>query len=239
MLKFLLNWGGYFWPWNLLYAGLAFLTWFIILPEAALQNPLSSKWILLHLLKNQLLLWIVFGSFHLVLIKWKLNGTDRKFNIKWMEKNKKFMFSDQVLDNISWTCVSGGIIWTAYEILYFWMIARGSIQIISFSDRPAWFIGMFLLLPFYRETHFYLVHHRNPNSGPWSGMSMHPVEHLLYFSNVLILFFIPAHPIHLLFISIADVLALTPGHTGFDTNLFRGWLPGGDFFHFHHHRHVS
>jgi sterol desaturase/sphingolipid hydroxylase (fatty acid hydroxylase superfamily) len=83
------------------------------------------------------------------------------------------------------------------------------------------------------------VHHRNPNPGPWSGMSMHPIEHLFYFSNVLLFFFIPAHPVHFLFISIADALAPAPGHTGFDTNLFRGWLPGGDFYHFLHHRHVS
>jgi sterol desaturase/sphingolipid hydroxylase (fatty acid hydroxylase superfamily) len=66
---------------------------------------------------------------------------------------------------------------------------------------------MFFLIPLWRETHFYFihklihwkplmqtihtVHHKNPNPGPWSGMSIHPVEHLLYFSVVLIHFVVP------------------------------------------------
>lgn len=39
-LGFLLKWGGYLRPWNFLYVGLAFLTWFVILPEAVLAEPL-------------------------------------------------------------------------------------------------------------------------------------------------------------------------------------------------------
>ena len=56
------------------------------------------------------------------------------------------------------------------------------------------------VIPLWREVHFYAIHrlihwpplyqavhslhHRNTNPGPWSGLSMHPVEHLLYFSAV-------------------------------------------------------
>ena len=255
ILAFLLKWGGYLWPWNLIFAGLAFLTYFVLIPDAAYSAPLSFKWIALHFLRNQILIWIFFGTLHLILIKWKLNGTDRKFNIRFMEKNKKFLFGDQVLDNIFWSSVSGGFFWTAYEVLYFWLLAGNRIPIISFSSNPVWFAVLFLLLPLYRETHFYFVHkllhwkpllrlvhsvhHRNPNPGPWSGLSMHPLEHLIYFSAGIIFFIIPAHPVHYLFLTIANGLAPGPGHTGFDTNLFRGWLPGGDFFHFLHHRHVS
>jgi sterol desaturase/sphingolipid hydroxylase (fatty acid hydroxylase superfamily) len=140
-------------------------------------------------------------------------------------------------------------------VLYFWLAAENRIPGISFESHPVWFIVLFLLLPVYRESHFYLIHrlihwkpllravhslhHRNPNPGPWSGLSMHPVEHLLYFSSCAIFFFIPASPIHFLTTTIATGLAPAPGHTGFDTYLFKGWLPGGDFFHFLHHRHVS
>jgi len=34
--------------------------------------------------------------------------------------------------------------------------------------------------------HVHKVHHRSKNPGPWSGLSMHPVEHLLYYSVTLL-----------------------------------------------------
>ena len=37
-------------------------------------------------------------------------------------------------------------------------------------------IGQFLY------THFHSLHHKSYNPGPWSGLSMHPVEHFFYYS---------------------------------------------------------
>jgi|TARA_B110000238_G_C15882533_1_gene334121 sterol desaturase/sphingolipid hydroxylase (fatty acid hydroxylase superfamily) len=65
------------------------------------------------------------------------------------------------------------------------------------------------------------LHHRNVNIGPWSGLSMHPVEHLLYLSSLLIHYVIPSHPIHLFF----HVIYLAPGaamtHTGYEDLLIK------------------
>jgi sterol desaturase/sphingolipid hydroxylase (fatty acid hydroxylase superfamily) len=65
---------------------------------------------------------------------------------------------------------------------------------------------------------------------------MHPVEHLLYFSVVLIHWVIPSHPIHFLFN--AQHTALTPaaGHHGFEGPVFKGRVPTGSYFHYLHHR---
>ena len=46
--------------------------------------------------------------------------------------------------------------------------------------------------PLYRAVH--KLHHNNVNPGPWSGLAMHPVEHLLYFSAVLVHWIVPSHP---------------------------------------------
>jgi sterol desaturase/sphingolipid hydroxylase (fatty acid hydroxylase superfamily) len=89
-----------------------------------------------------------------------------------------------------------------------------------------------LMIPLLRELHFYLVHrllhvpvlyrtvhwlhHNNVNPGPWSGLAMHPIEHLLYFSGVLIHWVVPSHPVHALFHLIHAGLSPVPGHTGFD-----------------------
>lgn len=48
----------------------------------------------------------------------------------------------------------------------------------------------------YRWVHS--LHHKSYNPGPWSSLSMHPVEHLLYFSCFLLAFVVPYHPLHLL-----------------------------------------
>ena len=45
---------------------------------------------------------------------------------------------------------------------------------------------------------------------------MHPFEHLLYFSTVLIHFIIPSHPIHILFHFMIITIGAVVGHCGFD-----------------------
>merc|ERR1711937_724339 len=108
-------------------------------------------------------------------------------------------------------------------------------------DLPVWTLVFLILIPFWREFHFYWIHrmshwkplyktvhylhHKNVNPGPWSGLSMHPVEHILYFSVVLPHMFIFGHPLHLFFN--AQHTALTPagGHHGFDGPICDGQVP--------------
>lgn len=76
--------------------------------------------------------------------------------------------------------------------------------------------------------------------GPWSGLSMHPVEHLLYFSVVVPHMFVYGHPIHLLFN--AQHTGLTPagGHHGFDGCEGPGPTKySGSYFHYLHHRYFE
>ena len=46
---------------------------------------------------------------------------------------------------------------------------------------------------------FHALHHRNVEVGPWSGLAMHPVEHLIYLSTLMVQWFIAAHPVNALF----------------------------------------
>jgi sterol desaturase/sphingolipid hydroxylase (fatty acid hydroxylase superfamily) len=68
--------------------------------------------------------------------------------------------------------------------------------------------------PLYKLVHS--LHHRNTNPGPWSGLSMHPIEHLLYFSSIALFWVVPSHPVHALFSSFHRMMAPVPGHSGFD-----------------------
>jgi sterol desaturase/sphingolipid hydroxylase (fatty acid hydroxylase superfamily) len=255
-LTYIFGWGGYLWPKNAFYVGLAALTWFFLLPADVAAFQFNARWIGLIFLRNIALMWGVFGFYQLFLYTFKAQGTKRKYNQKWLEKNnKRFLFNNQLIDNIFMSSVSGGIIWTAYELLYLWAVSNQAVPLITISGSPLWFIVFMLLIPAYRESHFYFVHrlihwkpllravhsihHKNPNPGPWSGLSMHPVEHILYFSDVLIHFIVPSHPIHFFFNLLHTALTPAQGHIGFEGPFFKGVLPAGDYFHYLHHQFVD
>ena len=84
----------------------------------------------------------------------------------------------------------------------------------------------------YRVAHS--LHHKSHNPGPWSGLSMHPIEHFLYYSCTLTPLVWTLHPVHFLFNKFhADVSPL-PGHDGYDAP-----TGGGSYFHYLHHGRVS
>ena len=117
ILKWLFGWGGLIFPQHISYVLLAFSTWYFLQADLETTRVLSIGWIAVMLLRNLALLWIVFGFYHLTLYMMKVQGKVGKYDPKWQEKGKKkFLFKNQVLDNIFWTCVSGAPIWTAYEV---------------------------------------------------------------------------------------------------------------------------
>ena len=93
--------------------------------------------------------------------------------------------------------------------------------------------------PLYKHVHSW--HHRNINTGPWSGLAMHPVEHLVLFSDALIFLILPAHPVHLIFLMMFHGMGAPTSHAGFHI-LRLGPVPDlqlGDFFHNLHHKYFD
>ena len=111
-------------------------------------------------------------------------------------------------------------------------VANGFVETITFQSNPIQFFLWIFCLPLIRGTHFYFIHrllhipflykhvhsthHRNVNTGPWSGISMHPVENIIYQSSPLIHLFIPTDPI--IFTLHLIVVTLNPAftHSGFE-----------------------
>ncbi len=247
---------GYLFPWNTIWFSLTLFTWFFLQPDLERCRSFHWSWITWIFLRNQALLWIIYGGWHLHLYIRKQKGHDGKYSPRWQNKHgSTFLFKNQVQDNIFWTCVSGGSFWTAYEVISFWMYANGRLPYLDPKESPLLFAGVLLLIPIWREFHFYWIHrlihwkplydrihylhHYNINPGPWSGMAMHPLEHLLYFSVTLIHWIIPSHPIHFLFN--AQHTALTPAdsHSGFEGEVAADTLDFGSYFHYLHHRHFD
>lgn len=256
LLAWFFGFPGLLWPFNTAVVLLAFLTVAYLQPPMSTFKTLQAGWIGLMLLRNLLLTLFFFGGAHLVYYRYRLVGKGQKYNPSYQEETKRqFLFGRQPFDNMFRSLVFGVPIWTAYEVLYSWLAANGRVPYLGFRENPAGYIGMFFLVLLVREIHFYLihrlihwgplfkyvhsVHHLNPNPGPWSGLAMHPVEHLLYFSGVLIHFVIPSNPVHFFFHT--QHLAIGPviGHLGFEGVQVRGKPLTSDYFHYLHHKYVT
>jgi sterol desaturase/sphingolipid hydroxylase (fatty acid hydroxylase superfamily) len=256
IFKWLLSYPGFLWPWNSVYLLITLITWFYLQPSLSRCVHLRMDWIGLMYLRNLALLWLTAGGWHLLLYTLRAQGTERKYDPRWQSKTSpSFLFRNQVYDNIFWSCVSGCAVWTAYEVFFMWLWANKLLPYVNWSQHPIYFAFWLCAIPFWREFHFYWIHrlihwkplyktvhylhHKNVNPGPWSGLAMHPIEHILYFSVVLIHLVVPSHPIHLLFNSQHTALTPAAGHHGFEGPVLKGKLPTGSYFHYLHHRYFE
>jgi sterol desaturase/sphingolipid hydroxylase (fatty acid hydroxylase superfamily) len=257
ILRWLVGYPGYILPWNLLYAGVAVGIWLYLTPSALTLQSFAPDWVAFVLGRNACLVLLFFGAFHLRLYIRRAQGSVFKYNPKWLDvDNPTFLFRDQTRDNMFWTLACGVPIWTAYEVVTLWVFANGYIPWVSWDAHPIWLAVLMLLIPLLREVHFYLVHrllhvpvlyrtvhrlhHNNVNPGPWSGLSMHPVEHLLYFSGMLIHWAVPSHPVHALFHLVHAGLSPVPGHTGFEKVVVgREAVDTECYAHYLHHKYFE
>lgn len=224
---------GYFLPWNIFYVVVGLAAWFWLSPPLEAYATPNPVVFLLAFLRNSLLVGLYFGAFHYRLYMRRTQGVDYKFNPRWPSENsKKFMFGSQNLDNIVLTFASGVTIWTAFEVGILWLAANGHVTVIDARENLIYFVAMVLLVHLWRDLHFYVihrlihvkplyaiahkVHHKNINPGPWSGLAMHPIEHVFYFSCALLYLLFPFHPAFVVVTLVHAGLSPAPGHAGFE-----------------------
>lgn len=231
-VRFLTGLSGYLLPWNVLYALIALLVLRYATPSLATAQTFSWGWVGLLLARNAALVTAWVGLWHLVLYVLRRQGTSFKFSARWpATDNSAFLFKHQLADNLIWTYASGLPIWTATEALMLWAMGNHYVPYVDWQTHPVYCFAILLAIPMFRDLHFYCVHrllhwpplyrhvhslhHNNVNPIPSSGLSMHPVEHVLYYSSVLIHFVVPSNPMHLVFHFVHLSLAPTQGHAGF------------------------
>lgn len=232
--------------------------WFLVYPPLEAAQSLSFGWIAQVWLVTFGVTFAVAGGLHWFFYMRKAQGLRLKFDKRGPAKgNRLWTFSDQVHDNMFWTLGPGVGFLTAYQVLILWAMANGWAPVITFAENPVWFCLAMILLPIWSAFHFYWVHrflhvpalynhvhvlhHRNVNVGPWSGMSMHPVEQLLYHSTLLIHFVVPLHPIHLVFAMVYNGPGAAMTHTGYEDLLIKDKrrVALGTFYHQLHHRYYE
>jgi len=216
---------------------------------------LEPGWIFQVWLRNVFLLLLFAGGLHFWLFTVSGQGQRFKYDAEPLKRNsKRFSFRNQVYDNMFWTLTSGVGAMTFFEVLYWWAVANDAAPVMAFAGAEIWFVAWIFALPILGSTHFYWVHrflhwpplyrkvhvlhHRSTTIGPWSGISMHPVESVLYMSDLLIHFLVPTHPV--IFLLHLYVKGMGPAftHAGFETVAVGNTrlVGAGDFHHQLHHR---
>lgn len=254
------------WVWNswfliterLIILGIAIASFYWFQPPLEESKTLAFGWIGQMYLRNVLLAFGVAGGLHLWFYTFSLQGKALKYDPRpLMVKGKQFTLGGQIRDNMFWTMGTGVFIWTTYEVLLIWALANGHISMVTWSGNPVWFLAIFFLIPVWESLYFYVIHralhipflykhvhslhHRNINVGPWSGMSMHPVEQIIFLGSVLVHVLIGAHPLHILFHLQYYFLTAISTHTGFQGLLIndKNRLALGTFHHQMHHRYFE
>ena len=242
---------------RILMLGFAALLWWAFYPGLEQAEQFALGWVLQVWIVNLGMMIVTAGGLHWWFYQRKAQGKRLKFDPRDQSKGKLWNFSDQVQDNMFWSLTSGVGQLTAFQVVILWMMANGYVPVVTFAQNPVWFVLGFVLLPIWSAFHFYWVHrllhvpflyrhvhslhHRNVNVGPWSGISMHPVEHLLYFSSLLIHCVVPGHPLHLAFHVVYQGPGAAMTHTGYEDLLIRDKrrLALGTFYHQLHHRYYE
>ena len=231
MGRFLID---YIWPWNAFHMATALLYWAYIIPDVATLQTLSWGWALWLFAVNAAGIFVMYGAVELFYYVKRIQGTRFKFNHKFPSENPSdvFWFKSQNLDNFLRSFLSGIPIWTAVQVIVLWAWANSWGNWVTWEDHWLWLVVLTLLVPAIHEVHFFCihrlihipvfykwvhsVHHNSINPSPWSSLSMHPIEHVLYFSEMFWHVLIPSNPVVALFQLHGTGFGAINGHIGFE-----------------------
>lgn len=238
--------------------GVAIVVWLFFLPPLEQMQSFAPGWVLRVWLINLVPQALLAGGLHWWLYMRQGQGMQRKFEKRDLaRRNRNFTFGNQVWDNIWWTLGSAITVATVYQVIVLWVMANGWVPVVDFVSNPVWCVVWMALVPMWSGLHFYwvhrlehsprlyhrvhAVHHRNVNTGPWSGISNHWFENTLYFTTYFVHLVIPSHPLHLMFHAMFQQLSPVMSHCGFE-KLMKDQSEiarSGDFFHQLHHRYFE
>jgi len=228
------------------YLLIALITYQHFFPPWEDTKVFAWSWISLVVLRNIAIMLIFYGGWHIFLYGGP-NYTPLLAKLRPKKFNPHKVYNI-VFDFVF--CLQGYLILSAYECVIMHLMATGYIRYYTdFWKYPVWSLAQCVFVPYWIETHFYFTHrflhipflyrnvhyfhHKARSPGPFSGLSMHPIEHLIFFSSVFTPFFMTLHPIHFLFVCTYARISPLAGHDGYDKPC------GGSLIHYLHHVKVN
>lgn len=199
------------------------------------------------LLVNHILAFSYVGFWHVALY-W-LHWGKRPF-----VANRTYQWG-RVLHNIFYTWL-GVLQWTVAEVAFLHCYQTGAIpyrhETLSLRHPSLLLLQTLIIsifLPNARDVHFYFahrmihtkflykyihsVHHRNTDVEPFSGLCMHPLEHMFYYTCYAPCLVFPFHPFILFWMGVHVVISPAASHSGYEDHF------SADMIHYIHHRHTD
>jgi sterol desaturase/sphingolipid hydroxylase (fatty acid hydroxylase superfamily) len=197
------------------------------------------------LLVNHILAFGYVGFWHVALYWW--HWCTRPFCA-----NRSYNYSynwPKVCHNISYTWL-GVLQWTVTEVAILHCYQTGRIPYFDniFESRTTMIQTALasILLQSYRDVHFYFchrmihtsfmykyihsLHHRNTNIEPFSGLCMHPIEHMYYYTCYAPCLVLKLSPFILFWMGVHVVISPAASHSGYEDHF------SADLAHYLHHR---
>ena len=153
----------------------------------------------------------------------------------------------KVVHNVVYT-VLGVVQWTFWECVILHCYATKKIDYVDDDSFLSVIVATFVI-SIGRDIHFYFahrflhikpfyafihsLHHRSTDVEPFSGLCMHPVEHLFYFTSYWPILCFKLSPFATLFVGVHLLLSPAAAHSGFEDH------SGSDLFHYLHHKHFD
>jgi sterol desaturase/sphingolipid hydroxylase (fatty acid hydroxylase superfamily) len=223
------------------------------------MKTLSWGWPLWLYAVNAAAVFVMYGSIELLYYAKRVQGGRFKYNARFPSEQPSdvFWFKSQNIDNFLRSFFISIPLWTAVEVFMLWCFANGAARWVSWQDHPVYLTLLVLVAPAIHEAHFFAihrlihtpllykwilsVHHNSVHPSPWSSLSMHPVEGLLYHAVALWHLVIPSNPIVALFQLHVAGFGAVNGHIGFDKLEVGGGkaLDSHAYAHALHHRYFE
>lgn len=234
---------------NFVWSSISLLIYFIY-PYNLSKNSVTSP-ISLEFIKERLPIWLILvfsytGFWHITLHILKYSSRsyvkDRPYNIQ------------KIFHNMFWV-LSGVVIWTMFENIFCYLWSNNRLSYISndesFNTKLGFlkFVIALIGIPLWRSWHFYFahrllhfgplyqnvhsLHHRNTDTEPFSGLCMHPIEHLYYYSCILPSLLFTCSPFAFLWNGVHLLLSPAASHSGWEDHF------QSDTFHYLHHRYFE
>jgi sterol desaturase/sphingolipid hydroxylase (fatty acid hydroxylase superfamily) len=238
VLAYLFGFPGLYFPWLTLYALIALGLWLLLQLLHADFTHLLAGWPLVLLACNELIAAAFYGAWHYRLYSRRAQGAKFKYNPGWpRQRDERFLFAQQTRCNVFWALGSGVPVASAYMILTLWAQASGIAPVTTWHRSPVYCTVLMLVLVFFHAVHFY-VFHRLLHVKPLYR-TIHYLHHqnLLYLSGALLLWVIPATPLHVLYYVTLVALAPAEGHCGFGRMMLgKSSFPTDNYYHYLHHK---
>ena len=243
------------WSPNFIWLSFAVAVYVVFPYDFGAARTLAPRWVASRLAINTALLFGYFGFWEVTLYSW--DWSKRKFKGSWVSKegaatwvNNNWPTRERLGHNC-WWCLLAAVQYTCWEVFVVHLYATGKLPHIKDEAAFAsWQNALRMVLwtaavPVWRGAHFYFahrfihmrflykfvhsLHHRNTDIEPFSGLAMHPIEHLYYFSCIAPSLYFNMSPFHFTWNMVHLLLSPAASHSGWEDHT------QSDQFHYLHH----